>query len=92
MKVIIQETSARDIRMRKFMRILKKIGLHSGTWINDFCGQAIQKGESTRDEQTEPETIGIMVESLTALNPGPEIELIAERLFRMRVLAIEQRK
>ena len=33
-----------------------------------------------------------MVESLTALNPGPEIELIAERLFRMRVLAIEQRK
>ena len=33
-----------------------------------------------------------MVGSLAPLDPGPEIELIAERLFRMRVLAIEQRK
>ena len=57
-----------------------------------FADRRYRKVNPRRDEQTEPETIGIMVESLAALNPGPEIELIAEHLFRVRVLAIEQRK
>jgi len=42
-----------------------------------------------RDEQTAPETKGVTVKLLAALDLGPEIEGMAGRQLRMRMVTIE---
>ncbi len=52
-------------------------------------GQNVQKETTMRNEQAAPETKGVTVKLLSAVDLGPEIEGMAGRQLRMRMVTIE---
>jgi len=66
---------------------LSLIGL--GLALGAFVRADAQKETTARSEQPAPETKGITVKPLAALDLGPEIEGMAGRQLRMRMVTIE---
>ncbi len=68
---------------------LPPIALRAAAEPSAFGGQDPQKDDLMSNEQAAPETRGVTVRLLAAVDLGPEIEGMAGRQLRMRMVTIE---